>query len=328
MKLRGIDFGRVHLASGTGGFKCDGSEYWLHRIPYLRPDFTGATKTTKTVTLHERNTQNGANMDIDDELRPTEVFPSCIAVNPILCCAVNAVGLTNKGLRAHLDMGIWQEWTKPFFLSLMATGATLSERMREWEQMDQILLEYKNGFNAPVAIQRNLSCPNAGVNIKSSTLIKESEYALEGGSVLGWPQVPKFNVWQLPIEAAMEIGSNENCDALLFSNTIPWGDLPRWLRLVSFGTLFSPLRWRGIKQDGGYSGPFLLPQVEKMVRELRAHGFEKPIIVCGGITKPKHVNRVCNARADAYEFATVAMLRPWRVQPIIQREKSLNWRNS
>lgn len=326
MKLRGIDFGRVHLASGVGGFKCDGSEYWQHQVPSLRPDFTGAIKTVKTVTLHERTTQNGANMDLDDQLRPTETFPRCIAVNPVLCCAVNAVGLANKGLQAHLDMGIWQEWEDPFFLSLMATGATSSERMSEWAQMFKILSEYVPEFKAPFAVQENQSCPNAGLDPRE--LISDTEQVLSMGADHDLIQVPKFNVWQLSVVAVLGIGSHKHCDALLFSNTIPWGDLPLWVRLASFGTPFSPLRWRGVKQDGGYSGPFLLSQVEKRIRELRTLQFSKPIIACGGITKPDHVNHMRNAGADAVEFATVAMCRPHRVQSIIQRANSLTWRNS
>ncbi len=126
MKLQGIDFGRVHLASGAGGFKCDSSEYWHHQIPYLKPNFTNIIKTVKTMTLRERTTQSGANMNLDDKLRPTEILPRCIAFNPFLCCIVNATAAPNKSLRTHLDMGFMQEWTEPFFISLMATGVTLN----------------------------------------------------------------------------------------------------------------------------------------------------------------------------------------------------------
>lgn len=324
MLLRGVDFGRVHLASGTGGFKCDGSEYWYHQTPFA-PDFSGATKTAKTVTLLERTTKNGANMDLDANLKPTERFPRCIAVNPFLCCSANAVGLTNQGIRKHLDSGVWQSWEERFFPSLMATGATLKERLREWEQMFAILAEYKSDFKAPFAIQENHSCPNAGHNPKEYMRSIEPEQVLDMGAYLGVPQVPKFNAVQLSVDAGLRIGSHKECDALLLSNTVPWMDIPLWMRLLSFGTPFSPLRWRGIKQDGGYAGPFLLPLVEKRILELRSYGFTKPIIACGGITKADHVNQLRNAGASAVEFATVAMLRPWRVQDIIRRANTISW---
>lgn len=108
MRLRGINFGKVHVASGAGGFKCDGREYWYHRIPWIAPDFSGATKTTKTATRCARTILNGANMDLDEQLRPVEWFPRCIAVNPFLVCSVNAVGLANPGLVPLLDLGVWQ----------------------------------------------------------------------------------------------------------------------------------------------------------------------------------------------------------------------------
>lgn len=325
MKLRGIDFGRVHLASGTGGFKCDGSEYWYHKT-LLAPNFTGATKTAKTVTLHERTIKNGANMDLDENLRPTERFPRCIAVNPFLCCSINAVGLANQGLEKHLDSGVWQSWVDPFFLSFVAVGTTLSERLREWEKMFALLAKYKNDFKAPFAMQENHSCPNIGRYPKKWVYDNEPQQVLDMGASLGVPQVPKCNVMQLSVETGLRIGSEEECDALVLSNTIPWMDMPLWVRLLSFGTPFSPLVWRGIKQDGGYAGPFLLPYIEKRIRELRERGFEKPIIACGGITKVQHVDRLCQAGADAIEFATVAMLRPWRVKKIIERARSCTWR--
>ncbi|KKS83835.1 MAG: hypothetical protein UV60_C0032G0004 [Parcubacteria group bacterium GW2011_GWA2_43_11] len=324
MRLRGIDFGRVHLASGTGGFKCDGTEYWYHGTRFA-PDFTGATKNAKTVTLFERTTNNGANMDLDENLRPVERFPRCIAVNPFLCCSDNAAGLANWGIKKHLDSGVWQSWEAPSFVSLIAVGATLKERLREWGQMFAIFAEYLPDFKAPVAIQENHSCPTTGHNPHEYMLSTEPEQVLDIGADLGVPQIPKFNVMQLSLDAGLRIGAHKECDALLLSNTVPWMDLPLWMRLLSFGTPFSPLRWRGIKQDGGYSGPLLLPLVEEKIRTLRIWGFTKPIIACGGITKAKHVDRMCDAGADAIEFATVAMLRPWRVQEIIDRAITIPW---
>lgn len=323
MKLRGIDFGSVHLASGTGGFKCDGSEYWYHKSGphFLRPNFINATRTTKTATLNARTRQNGANMDLDKNLRPKEFFPRSIAINPFLCCSVNAIGLANPGLQTLLNLGIWQSWEKPFFLSLMAVADTVKERLSEWEQMIKILLEYKKEFVAPFAIQINLSCPNIGHN--PDLFINESEQIFNICKKLQMPQVPKFNALQISAEIGARIGNHNECDALLISNTLPWKELPLWVRIVSFGTPFSPLLWRGIKQDGGYSGPFLRENVKKRIRELREYGFKKSIIACGNIVKLTHVNQMRNVGANAIEFATVAMTRPWRVQGIIQHANKI-----
>jgi dihydroorotate dehydrogenase len=326
MKLHNIEFGPVHLAAGTGGFHCDGSEYWLHRT-WFRPDFTGATKTAKTVTLHPRDTTTGANLPLDEQLRVTEWFPRCIAVNPILCCSVNAVGLANKGLRWHLDQGVWQEWAEPFFISLMAVGATRAERMKEWETMFALLAQYQESFHAPFAIQENFSCPNTEHETYTQhELDAEVSEVLYRGASLGVPQVPKFGVTQIDVVKGRMIGDHSHCAGIVLSNTIPWYDLPLWVRLVSFGTPWSPLRWRGISQPGGYAGPFLRTLVIHKIHNLRAIGFTKPIIACGGITHPNHVNQMRDIGADAIEFGTVAMLRPWRVQPIIERACTLTWR--
>lgn len=324
MELRGIRFGRINYAAGAGGFHCDGTEYHHHNKGFLDPDFSEYTNVVKTITLNARTTANGANMELDENLRPVELFPRCIAVNPFLCCSVNAAALPNEGTVAHLDRGVLQQWTRPFYLSLMSVATTREQRLQEWQMKYQILAERKKEFNAPFAVQQNMSCPNGGLDPKG--LVEETIPCLDAGAILDAPKVVKFNVMHLSVESALEIEKHPEFDGLLISNTIPWYDLPLWVRLLSFGTPFSPLRWRGIKQDGGYAGPYLLHLVENKTRELRLAGFKKRIIVCGGITKPKHVNRICSAGGDAVEVATVTMIRPWRVGPIGQRANSLTWR--
>lgn len=329
MKLRELEFGKISNAPGTLGFKCDGTEYWYHRYALLRPDFTGATKVAKTATLFARTTKNGANMDLDENLRPTEMIPRSIAVNPFLCCAVNAVGLANPGLQALLDLGIWQSWRVPFYISLMAVEDTRSRRIREWEKMMQTLIKHKREFKAPFALQKNHSCPNvqsAKINYNQASFASEVEESFDVCAKLGVPQVPKFSVPQISMEMLMRIGNHKECDAVLLSNTIPWGQLPLWVRLASFGTPFSPLRWRGIKQDGGYTGPFLRHQVLGCIRELREYGFKKPIIACGGITKPIHIIQMRDAGASAVEIGLVAMLRARRVPKIIAQANTLIWK--
>jgi dihydroorotate dehydrogenase len=228
----------------------------------------------------------------------------------------------------------------------MAVGATKEERMWEWKGMFCFLAARQSEFKAVFAIQLNFSCPNTGHAVGG--LVSEVKEVLELAARIlpGVALVPKFSVVQLSLATMLDIGNHPACDALLYSNTVPWGDLPLWVRLVSFGTPFSPLWWRmwprwmkqeggflpylrlllkgkGVKQAGGYAGPWLLSLVRKMTRDLRAAGFSKPIIACGGITKIKHVDRLFSAGVNAIEFATVAMVRPKRVQPIAKRAHEL-----
>ena len=95
MKLRGIEFGSVLGASGVQGFFGEG--YWFHQ-PWadLGLDFRGMTFTAKTVTLSGRR----GNMPIRADFKPQAWFPDCVKAKPLVGLMLNAVGLSNHGLRS------------------------------------------------------------------------------------------------------------------------------------------------------------------------------------------------------------------------------------
>ncbi len=327
MILRGIDFGHVLGASGVQGFIGNGSEYPHHKIPFFRPDFTDMTFVAKTVTLNARTTENGANMDINfKNLSPKELFPKCIWINWTKKVILNAVGLTNIGIKEMLLREYWQKRTSPFFISFMSVAGTAEERLEEWREFCCILKKALPEFNTSIGIQVNFSCPNAGIDTKKLPLEVKNQLKV-GRKILGEKMVfmPKFSVTQIPIDVAVEISKDENCDAICVSNTIPFKDLPEDVRRESFGntSYTSPLRLHGITQDGGYSGPYLFPLVLEWVRKATYAGIKKPINAGGGIFNRKDVFDLRLAGASSVFLGGIALLRPWDVQKIIKFSNQL-----
>ncbi len=312
MKLRNIDFGNILGASGVQGFFGEGNEYWHHKIPFFHPDFSGMTFVAKTTTLNARI----GNMPLDDKLRPKELLPKCIAIKWFSKDALNSIGLSGPGAKALLEMGLWQQRTKPFFISFMSVESGEEKRLIELTEFVELLRWYLPDFKAKIGLQINFSCPNAGLD--TSLLVNEIDEALKIASVLDIPLIPKFSVVQISTSDAKKIGKNRYCDALCISNTIPWDKLPLTMQL-RFG-LVSPLARFG---GGGYSGPYLLPLVKKWVEEAKTEDITIPINAGGGIFSIEDVNSLYYADADSIFIGTVAMLRPWRVSKIISHVNRL-----
>lgn len=308
MKLRGIDFGRVLDASGVRGFFGEGyAHHGFWKRFGLR--FDGATFVAKTTTLAPR----AGNMPLDDQLRPKELLPRCVKVKPFSGVALNAVGLSGPGAEALFRDGRWQKRTSPFFLSFMSVEKDRIGRLRELIVFADMLATHLPSFSAPVGLQLNFSCPNAGLD--PADLIAEAEKSLLAMSGLGIPLMPKFNAL-MPPEAAAEVAKSEACAAVCVSNSIPWGTLPDrvdWQKL--FGKN-SPLAEFG---GGGLSGKPLLPIVEDWVTRARGAGLRKPINAGGGILSADDAQRLLDAGAESVFIGSAAILRPWRVAGIIAK---------
>ena len=123
MKLRGIDFGNALGASGVQGFFGEG--YWFHKIPFIKPNFTGMTFVAKTTTLLPRK----GNMTLTRHYTPKNLFPRCVKVKFRRAVMLNSVGLSNPGLGALLATGQWQKRTNPFLLSIMSLADTTQQRL-------------------------------------------------------------------------------------------------------------------------------------------------------------------------------------------------------
>ena len=328
MNLQGIRFNYALDQSGIRNF--DGNGYPYHR--FLKGSgfsFNNCSFVAKTTTLKSRRGPSwgeSGNMPLkDDGMTPREFKPKCIHVSVrdwIKGQALNAVGLSGPGLDTLLACGIWQAQRQSFQISVMAVEPTLEKRLEELRQMVAIFLRHQMP-RTPFAIQLNISCPNVEHEDQLvAEKVVETKASLAILSVLGKPLIVKVNAY-FPIQAAAEISDDRNCHGFCNSNTLPWPEIPEADRLEMFGTLTSPLAHIKGANGGGLSGHYLLPLVVKWVREARAAGITKPIIAGGGILRPTDLDQLAAARASAIAIGSVAFLRPWRVQGIIDRANQL-----
>ena len=121
-------------------------------------------------------------------------------------------------------------------------------------------------------------------------------------------------------ELAKKLADSKMCDAITVSNTIPYGQLPELINWKKMFGAESPLKKYG---GGGLSGWLLLPVVANWVKEARNIGIDVPIIDGGGIQKKEDVNILKDAGASAISICSVVVLRPWRVQGIINYANKL-----
>ncbi len=321
MKLRDIEFGPVWDASGVRGFFGEG--YWYHGLfRRFGLDFTGSTFVAKTTTLMPRT----GNMKLKrNGFTPRHFFPNCVIVKSVKGVVLNAVGLSGPGAEFLLAKGYWQERQKPFMISFMAVEKTAEKRRWELEQFLVLLKSKLPDFHAPIAIQLNDSCPNVDHRYSDFELEVCQAIGLVNKHLPNVPVIPKCNLL-VPIPVLLRIGEHLGCDAICLSNAIPWGELPEdidWKEL--FGSLESPLEQRGYS-PGGLSGWPLLKLLCDYLDLLRRRNFSKPICAGGGILKPEDLAKIKLAGGDkvqAVSIGSVAMLRPWRVQPIIKEAHKL-----
>lgn len=316
MELRGTNFGNVCAASGTLNFFGNG---WWYDIVYEHlfrgfKEIENCTFVSKTTTWDSR----AGNMPLKKNLQPKALLPDCIKLYPFKGIILNAVGLSGPGAEALFAADVWQTIEKPFFISFMAVKKSRLERMLELDNFIELCQKEFPKFKAPVGIQLNLSCPNTKHELKE--LEVETISALQRLSVLNVPIDLKVNVF-FSTNLLKKIAEEKLCDVITVSNTIPFGnaaDEINWEKLFYKG--YSPLKKYG---GGGLSGKAILFLVLRKIREMRNAGIEILIKGSGGIMHPDDVDKMKEAGADAIEFATVAMLRPWRVKKIIERANEI-----
>jgi len=310
MFLRDTDFGNVFCASGARNFFGEG---WRQNPWFV--DWQGSTLVTKTTTLGLRD----GNMPLNENLQPREWLPRCITLFPLQGAALNSVGLSGPGAGALLGRGFWQKREEPFVVSFMSVGSTPEGRLRELTEFKSLFDGHLGDFQAKIALEINFSCPNVG--LKPAELLKEVLDALRVASDLTVPLIVKLNALAPPATVAA-IADNPLCDAIFMSNTIPFGaktDPPiswwRYSRWYGLRGVKSPLVYLG---GGGLSGKPIFPVVCKWLEKFRKLDVSNPVIAGGGVFSKRDAIQLLDLGASAISLGTVAMLRPWRVQEIIQ----------
>lgn len=319
MRLRGIDFGPAWIGSSALWFFGEG--HWTHRYysmvfgrRFCPHEFTFVAKTTTVESRLGKKHGDGedGNMELNDDFTPKHLLPDCISSRFIAGEMLNAVGLAGPGARKLFEQGEWQKRTKPFFLSFMTTrkGDDAVRDMVDFKSMLWLHLCY---FHAPVGLQINLSCPNAGVDLEEAA--RDACVALDIFGALGIPLVLKFNVL-ISVDVVKKIAEHPACDAILISNTIPYGKHAS----IDWYSDVSPLAQYG---GGGLSGAQLLSPVCEWIKAARAAGITKPINAGGGILCAEDIDFVKEAGADGISIATAVALRPWRLRSILERAEQV-----
>lgn len=314
MKIQNSDFGPVLGASGVQGFFGEG--YRFHSpLQSFELDFTDMTFVAKTATLNPRE----GNMPLTDRYTPREWIPLCIRTKILRGVILNAVGVSNPGIKSLIDCDLWQRRRTPFFLSIMSVAPTRGERLAELRALLTILATRMDEVT-PYGVQINLSCPNTKSD--PHALIDEVVAVLDIVEDYDIPTLLKLSIASAPVKVVAEFTEHEGCNGICVSNTIPFGWRQiDWRRV--WGSTTSPLAYLG---GGGLSGAPLRPLVCEWIARLRDEGFEKPINGGGGILSIEDVDHYHRAGASSIFLGSVVVLRPWRVKSIIQYAHSLTWR--
>jgi dihydroorotate dehydrogenase len=321
INLRGINFGSVFAASGTLNFF--GNGYWFHRIYrfFLRRKFEFARSTfiSKTVTLEERMDcyKGQGNLKLDSlTFQPAELFPDCIWLDFLKNIALNAIAWSNPGIKKILLTGNWQKITKPFVISIGAAGLSTAKRLSEISGIITYLEEALPSFSAPIiALELNPHCPNMHPElIRAEEIIEQLQITRR----LDVPQGIKISPLT-SISFIKAIDRTGLCDYWEIPNTVHWNQLPLILdREAIFGKDIMPLARYG---GGSYSGPKLFDLALAKTEEIRKNKITRPIIV-GSVSNTEQIRLVDQSGGNGIAFARTAIMRPWRVQSIIQEG---NW---
>ncbi|HQU08035.1 MAG TPA: hypothetical protein PK539_03220 [Candidatus Paceibacterota bacterium] len=260
---------------------------------------------------------NKGNMPLEEDgITPAEKWPKCIVMNWWLALwgvMLNAVGLSNIGIKALAAKGLWQKLTQPFMISVMAIGGTPEARLEEMRILAKDLAELLAQCCVFVAIQLNVSCPNIAHTVARDQFVKETLAFLDILAVLGVHIFVKINVLA-SVEDMKVIAAHPACAGIIVSNTLPWTHVPKWMHVLFFGSTTSPLEHLG---GGGLSGWPLRRRVNKWIRAARKAGITTHINAGGGIFGPLGAFLAWLAGADSISLGTIALVRPWMLGPTI-----------
>jgi dihydroorotate dehydrogenase len=308
MQLRGQEFGNVFCAPGARGFFGEG--YPFHRLwRSFGLNWIGTTFAAKTVTIEKRK----GNMPLKkDGVTPRSLIPRCIVINWITGHVLNSVNLSNHGWQFYLQQGRWQNAEDPIVLSHMSMGETKHERLEEDREFVRLMQKF-GPFRSPIAIQKNWGCPNTGHDLAQlHQEIGESNQTL---APLGYAIIANFSAAANP-DIAIRTLQETQCDALWWANSIKWDSLSMTEKKQAFGTLRSPLTPRGFT-PGGLSGPICLTYTEDRLQKIIEAVPDAKVIVGNGIQNPRSAKRLMKMHASGVAIGSIAIVRPWGMQPTI-----------
>jgi dihydroorotate dehydrogenase len=328
-----FDFNQMPLvqwASGAVGFHGEG--YWYHSILKLIPGFTknNITPVFKTVTQNERKGKTPLNRKT---FQPKEWFPNSIWVRWFQGSPVNAVGLSNFGIKVHTLEGQWHQQKHPFYISIMAVGEegkpapTVEEKVGQIKFMVDHILTYLQTMPMLAGVQINLSCGNTGHDQKLD--MTEAGQSLDACVPLreaGLQVIPKITA-DTQIQGFFDIAKHPAVTAIAFSNAIQYEKFSDDEKLENmffarFGSRLLVQASKLVKRvglAGSVSGLMLFPRVLEKLKELEPYREHlKPFVIGGGIISPHHLRKLVKHMGpyDKIALGSVIFLRPWRIKEI------------
>ena len=198
---------------------------------------------------------------------------------------VNAYGLSNRGVKAHLDeLQLFCGRVGVPIISFLPPKPEDAGRLG-WElsKLKPLL----------AALEANISCPN----IVHLALDDQLASIKEIRRVCRLPVILKLAFGQ-PIQRITEMFAGV-CEAIHVTNTVPWD--------LVFPGQRSPMKRFG---GGGVSGPTIFPHTESIVHELRQSGYTGPIIAGGGVTSVERALELRDLGADAIAVGTAVHHNP------------------
>jgi len=301
MELAVITFSNGHqldFACASGALAFNGLG-WPWEQPFrwaglLRPN--EMTVVAKTVTHLPRK----GNLSLWRPWRAVSLIPHG---------AVNAVGLTNSGIKAWVE----REYpvAKKHGLSIAASiqpeypDAALQVRYMA-TKLYTLELAY---------IEVNISCPN----VRHTDPIVYAKQVLESLSESAkQPLVVKVSYAQSQnVDFMRMIDGFDKVEAIHAINTIPWS--------VLYPNRTSPLKkYYGF--EGGVSGQPIFEYTQQTVKHLSSF-LKTPIIAGGGIGNIQHVSALQQAGASAFSIGTLFLRQPWKPNTIIRQWRKANSKN-
>jgi len=305
------DFGPIFCAPWVRGFF--GFMHWpLYILYILGLTWKGTGFAAKTITFPPRQ----GNVSVDNNGITWPIWSKAIYVNFWKGYFINAFGLSNPGLVRCLELGHWQKRKSSFLLSFTSTFSDKASRLMDVQDIVEDLLPVLDDFKAPVALQWNIGCPNAGI-YKNMSPDKIADEVIESFALLrklGIPLILNFNAL-MPIECIQKV--HTHVDAFWIGNIIPVGS-PEidWNKMFKGG--ISPLIRRGLKNfPGGLSGPEAFPLTLAKIREIRACNIKTPIVAGNGTRTVGNIRSLQTVGTDAAFMGSI-ILRPWRMKGIIK----------
>ena len=221
-----------------------------------------------------------------------------------------------RGLAAYLASGIPESETEPFFLAFRPTGDTSAARTETTRAAASLMHDALGGFSVTCAVVLDFSRLSTE---DLALFLAEAREHVSLVSGLGLPLVVSVSVLCRP-DMAGDLLLDSGVDGLMVADSVPWSALPVNAQKAFFRTTKSPLEKAG---GGMVSGKYLLPLTLEWVRQLRRQPARKPVIAGGGILRPKDVDALKQAGANAITIAAARKLRPWNVWRIMRRARTL-----